>query len=439
MPSTPEPSETPETDTPETATPETPEPAASAPPSVDLSPSGFIFVSCQRGSESLVKDELAKTQSNLNLSYSRPGFVTFKCTEDASGDGGQRGHGIPLKFSLVSTFARTAGWSLGKITGDEAGPMIEAIAQTPVANVCKHLHVWQRDSSLPGQRNFEPGPTALSDEVAAQIATHPVFSGRKLFINRDTLADDLVLDVCMVQPNEWWYGFHYATTVAGRWPGGVPTLPETEEVISRAWYKLAEALQWSGITVQPGDVCAEVGSAPGGACQYMLERGARVIGIDPAEMDPEILAHEKFTHLRGKGNETKKRDLKDVKWLMADLNATPTYTLDTVSEFVTHESTRIRGLVLTLKMTDEKLAAQIPEVRKRVKELGFSVVKTRQLAFNRGEFCLVAAKDKFALRSSRRKPKVRKPRTRKKFDKAKGHRVDPRDTPPTPLDGNPTP
>ena len=68
----------------------------------------------------------------------------------------------------------------------------------------------------------------------------------------------------------------------------------------------------------------------------------------------------------------------------------------------------VTGVVLTLKLVDMKFADQIGEFRKRVKGLGFSVVKTRQLAFNRGEICLVGVKDRFAHRSSRQRARVTK-------------------------------
>jgi len=63
---------------------------------------------------------------------------------------------------------------------------------------------------------------------------------------------------------------------------------------------------------------------------------------------------------------------------------------------------RIRGLVLTMKITDWKLAREIPRWKDQLRGLGFQVVKSRQLAFNRKEICLVAIRDKYALRSSRK-------------------------------------
>lgn len=361
-----------------------------------LNPTPFIFVCCQQGVESVVKAEIAKQHSGLSFAFSRPGFVTFKVSPDAK---------LPLKFALASTFARACGWSVGRADGDDGAALVEQVVASEAAAQCKHIHVWQRDRAVPGQRGFEPGQTPLAKAVGEQIASADVFTGRDVHVNRAARTDELVLDVAIIEPNQWWFGFHYVSTVAGRWPGGVPFFDTEIDVASRAYFKLREALLWAGIQIKDGDVCAEIGSAPGGACQYLLESGATVIGVDPAEMEPEILKHKNFTHIRRRGNEVKKKDLKDVKWLFADLNATPTYTIDAITEIVTSQHVDITGMILTLKMTDIKMAEEVAAIRARVKKLGFSVVKTRQLSFNRGEFCLAAVKDKFALRSAKKKAK----------------------------------
>ncbi len=364
-----------------------------------LEPTNFIFVCCQHGSEKAVKSEIAESHPGLNFAFSRPGFLTFKLTPEAT---------LPLKFSLTSTFARASGWSCGKVSGDDASALVEEVLKSPAAAVCDHVHVWQRDTHVPGKKGFEPGQSILANEMAGLIAASPAMADRKVPGNQIAKANELVLDVVMVEPNEWWFGFHYATTTAGRWPGGVPRIDANQEVISRAYFKLDEALRWSGIKINPGDVCAEIGSAPGGACQLLLEQEAIVIGVDPAEMETEILENPNFTHIRRRGNEVRKKDLRSVRWLMADVNAAPTYTLDTIDEMVTSASVDVTGVVLTLKLVDMKFADQIGAFRKRVKGLGFSVVKSRQLAFNRGEICLVGVKDRFALRSSQQRSRATK-------------------------------
>ena len=370
----------------------------------------FIYVICQNGGEAGTKLELVSSHPELKLAFSRPGFITFKAPPGA----------LAERFSLRSTLARTYGWSLGKVSGENAQELVEQIAKVPQLSQAKHLHIWQRDPVIPGRNGFEPGVSALAKEVGSLFqaiqsdSSNSSESQSHLMINRVAQPEDFVFDVVLVEPNEWWFGYHFADTVAQRWPGGVPLFDTTVETYSRAYFKLKEALLWSGISVKPGDVCAEIGSAPGGASQLLLEMGANVIGIDPAEMEQEVLDHENFTFIRRRSSEVKKRDLSNVKWLTADVNAAPQFTLDAITEIVEHRSIDVKGVILTIKLLERKLVGQIPDLMAQLKQLGFQVVKSRQLAFNRNEFCLVGVKDKFILRSGKQAKKPAKPRPRKK-------------------------
>ena len=127
-----------------------------------------------------------------------------------------------------------------------------------------------------------------------------------------------------------------------------------------------------------------------------------MIGIDSAEMENEVLENPKFTHIRRRDFEVKKKDFKPVTWLIADMNLDPDGTLKTVASICGYEGVHLKGMVLTLKMSDWSYVPKISEMIKQVRELGFQVVKTRQLAFNRREFCLVAIKNKITLRKTKR-------------------------------------
>jgi 23S rRNA (cytidine2498-2'-O)-methyltransferase len=354
----------------------------------------FMFVICQHGAEGAAKQEILDSHPNLKLAFSRPGFITFKV---------EPGSKLPEKLNLRSTLARTYGWSLGKVSGSEARTMANELINRYDLRTFDHLHVWQRDATVPGKGGFEPGVSVLAQEIGRQFSEILSNDGKPIPVNQIAKPDDRVFDVVLVEPDQWWIGYHFATTVAGRWPGGVPSVDRSVERISRAYFKSSEAIAWSGISILPGDFCAEIGSAPGGCCELLLELGAKVIGIDPGEMEPVLLTNPNFVHIRRRGHEVKKRDLKEVKWLFADLNMVPNYVLDSVSEIVSHDSIDIKGMILTMKIPDWKLIEDVPKLIQRVRELGFSVVKVRQLAFNRQEFCLVAVKDKFELRIGKKR------------------------------------
>jgi 23S rRNA (cytidine2498-2'-O)-methyltransferase len=267
----------------------------------------------------------------------------------------------------------------------------------------QHLHVWQRDEHVPGDRGFEPSATALAAEVGAAVAVSPPVrddARQPLPVNRAARPNQLVLDCVLVEPNEWWIGYHRARSIPARWPGGVCPVNLPPDAVSRAYLKVSEALAWSKLPVARGDGCAEIGSAPGGGTQALLERGLNVVGIDPAEMDARVLAHPRFVHVRKRGAEVRRREFRDVRWLLADSNVAPQHTLDTVEAIVTHRDVHIRGLLLTLKLLDWKLAEQIPDYLERVCSWGYQYVKARQLAFNRQEICVMALRRRAQQRQS---------------------------------------
>ena len=153
--------------------------------------------------------------------------------------------------------------------------------------------------------------------------------------------------------------------------------------------------------LEAGDQFIEIGSSPGGASEALLKRGLSVVGIDPAEMDPAILAHPRFTHIRKRGHEVRRREFAKARWLAADLNVAPSYTLDTVEAIVTHRGVNIRGLILTLKLPEWNLAEQIPEYLDRVRSWGYDNVRARQLQYDRQEICVAALKSKGGSRRGR--------------------------------------
>jgi len=351
----------------------------------------FLFIACQAGAEAPLKAEIARRHRSFRFAFSRPGFVTFKIPDDVRKD---------RKFELKSVFARTWGYSIDKVSGEGGETLAEKLWQllterypADVLAEFRHVHVWERDRHLPGDDGFEPGVSPLAEEVGELIheAAPKNDAEASLQLNETAADDERVLDVVIVEPGEWWIGWHRVSSIEQTWPGGVPELDVPEGVVSRTYLKMVEALQWSGLPLQQGDSCVEIGSAPGGSCQALLERGLAVTGVDPADMDETLLASPYFTHLRARAKDLKRRRFSDFRWLMSDASVAPNYTLDAVEAIVTHSSVKIEGLLLTLKMPDWKLAENIPDFTKRVRSWGYRFVRARQLAYNRREICVAAS------------------------------------------------
>jgi 23S rRNA (cytidine2498-2'-O)-methyltransferase len=360
-----------------------------------MQPPPFLFACCQRGAEPALKQELANQWPRFRFAFSRPGFVTFKLPED---------HDLPWDFELRSIFARTYGFSLGCIRGDSPAAIAAQAAERLGQQRFQRLHAWSRDAAVPGERGFEPGETEAAREAGEQLAA--ALSPRHLVVptqvNTAAQSGELVLDCVLVEPGEWWLGCHRARRVPSRWPGGVPPIAAPESIVSRAYWKMTEALLWSRLPIHAGDACVEIGSAPGGACQALLERNLSVTGIDPGEMQPAVLEHPGFTHVRARAADLKRRQFRKTRWLMVDSNVAPKHTLDSLEHIVTHRQVNVRGMLITLKLLQWNLADSIPEYLQRIRSWGYRYVSARQLAFNRQEICVAALRSRSWRRSAAR-------------------------------------
>jgi 23S rRNA (cytidine2498-2'-O)-methyltransferase len=213
-----------------------------------------------------------------------------------------------------------------------------------------------------------------------------------------------VLDVVLVEPNEWWFGYHRAATPPARWPGGMIPVAMPDDAVSRAYGKIEEALAWSGLPIEEGDECVEIGCAPGGACQALLDHGLFVTGIDPADVDAAVLESPRFRHLRKRGQDVRRHEFQGVRWLAADMNIAPQDTLAEVEAIVSHPGVSIRGLILTLKLADWELARKLPEFAERIRSWGYRDVRMRQLTTGGQEICVAALRRRALRRLGRKRP-----------------------------------
>ena len=83
------------------------------------------------------------------------------------------------------------------------------------------------------------------------------------------------------------------------WPGGARHFAQTPEQISRAEFKLLEALEVFGLTLPTKGRVLDLGAAPGGWTRLLLEAGLHVVAVDPANLDPRLKGQPRLEHYRG--------------------------------------------------------------------------------------------------------------------------------------------
>jgi 23S rRNA (cytidine2498-2'-O)-methyltransferase len=358
----------------------------------------FLFAPCQVGAETVFKAEIKRLFPLFRLSFSRPGFLTFKIPDDADE--------MASRIINRSVFARTVARSLGKITVTTPDNMdfnniaaeIWSIAENHRLFV-NRIHVFRRDMLPTGEKGFEPGLTPELQKLHHVLITHspkPKFLGlHSGNAFSPALSHETVLDVAEIDSGQYFVGVHSVTDnspIFVRYAGGVLPLVLPADAVSRAWLKFEEGLRWAEFPVEEGNCCVDIGASPGGASQVLLARGADVLGVDPAEIDPAVRNHPNFTPIRGRFNQTKKSLYKNIDWVIADMNVAPNYTLDVLEEFTQWQGNSLRGMLFTLKLFQWKSAEDLPTYIDRLQQWKFGDVQVKQLAFNRQEVMVAIRK-----------------------------------------------
>jgi 23S rRNA (cytidine2498-2'-O)-methyltransferase len=332
----------------------------------------YAFACCQVGSEHRLKGEVANTLPRLRPAYARPGLVTW--VSDTA---------ITPAIDLGAVFARVWGASLGRATTPaEVTTLLAAEPGLDAAGL--RLHVFARD----------PAAEGAADEVARVHAA--LLATERFLPPPQPQVGDLVVDVVTAPGEPFLVGLHQHG--AGRWrvPGGQPTIEVPPESPSRAFAKIEEAIAWAELEVRPGDVALEIGSSPGGAALALARRGVTVWGIDPAPMDPRVLEYHgpsaaRIHHLRIRVSELRREDIPPrLDWLLLDVNLAAPVALHALQRLLPRLRRNLRGAVLTLKLNDQHLIAEIPALLERVRRLGFDDVRATHLPSNRSDICCVA-------------------------------------------------
>ena len=92
---------------------------------------------------------------------------------------------------------------------------------------------------------------------------------------------------------------------------------------SRAYLKLWETFTLLGQGPKPGELCLDLGAAPGGWTWVLASMGARVYSIDKAPLDERVETMPGVEHHIGSGFGLEPKDTGRVDWLFSDMACYP--------------------------------------------------------------------------------------------------------------------
>jgi 23S rRNA (cytidine2498-2'-O)-methyltransferase len=168
------------------------------------------------------------------------------------------------------------------------------------------------------------------------------------------------------------------------WPAGAAPVAVDRSPPSRAYQKLEEAFLWMRAAPAPGELCVDLGAAPGSWTAKALQRGARVVAVDraplelPARAELETVIGNAFTY----------RPPQPVDWLLSDVVCEPPRSLGLVEAWLANGW--CRNLVVTVKFKGRGgygVLAALPPLWERLRP---AFARVKQLAHNKNEVCVMA-------------------------------------------------
>lgn len=134
--------------------------------------------------------------------------------------------------------------------------------------------------------------------------------------------------------------------------GEIAFAENTQDPPSRAYLKLWDAFTVTGTHPRPGEVCLDLGSAPGGWTWVLASLGARVFSVDKAELAPNVAAMPGVDHCaKSSAFGLDPRLAGAVDWLFCDVACYPSRLWIMVKRWL--ETGECRNFVCTLKFQGE--------------------------------------------------------------------------------------
>ncbi len=174
------------------------------------------------------------------------------------------------------------------------------------------------------------------------------------------------------------------------WAGGVRRFAREEGQISRAEFKLLEALEVFRIDLPPRGVALDLGAAPGGWTRVLRQREQFVTAVDPAELDPRLADDKAIRHKRMTAEEYLADEPDEFDLIVNDMRMD---ARDSARLMVAFAGQLYRhGLVLmTFKLPGSDRQKIITHATSILRQR-YEILGARQLFHNRSEITLFLAK-----------------------------------------------
>ncbi|RRS00191.1 cell division protein FtsJ [Glycomyces terrestris] len=262
-----------------------------------------------------------------------------------------------------------------------AGTGIDQVAEAALAEVREAgiegglaVQVWAS-----GRSDYGFGPAALFGAIAGELE-EAGFSVAKS-------GRDHVLSCCLT-PNGILLGLNETRDSLSDWPGGGVRLSKSRDQISRAEFKLEEALREFGLDLPAGGKAVDFGAAPGGWTRILRQRRMHVWAVDPGDLDERVARDPQVKHLKLTAGRFLRSNRTVFDVAVNDMRMDPKLSCDLMVRAAEHLAPGALAIV-TLKTGSRDVLTTIQACLASLAG-PYEVLHARQLRHNRHEITVIA-------------------------------------------------
>ena len=342
-----------------------------APKNVTSFPAKTWLWLCRGGSEIDLVEELLLSQKGMEAEPISVGLVRSSSRPFR--------HGQPYEL----TFARQGFPVIAVVRGETPVALGMAAARVVAPMLAEGPYVLH--GFTPDADKLNP----LSNDVAAAgsalARSLPGGAARLVSAVDSPLAKSSFVQLCMLGPGVAAVGVQRVGQAVSLAPGGRLRASQGRAP-SRAAAKLLEAFAWMGRTPEPGDVCLDLGAAPGGWTHVLLDLRCKVTAVDPARMSPELMKNRLLTHERRSAFDYAREE--PVDWLFCDMAWRPLEVAALLARWGRQRMARF--LVANIKLPMKRKVEMLTRVREILETGMWRDVHVRQLYHDRDEVTIYA-------------------------------------------------
>ena len=171
------------------------------------------------------------------------------------------------------------------------------------------------------------------------------------------------------------------------WSGGMRHYALKADTVSRAGFKLMEALEAYPLDFEAGSSALDLGAAPGGWTKVLLERGLRVTAVDPVQLSPALQADRRVEYHSVRAHDYIRQSGKIFDLIVNDMSMNIFSSIN----FVLALKKRLRAgghVIITFKLTKHDRLNKINEGLALLRG-AFEPVFVKQLFHNRSEITVI--------------------------------------------------